>query len=81
MRKQRRAGVPGSAPGCGAGGERESGARAGGAGKGGALSMLLRAQQFGAGLRGFCGSGYSTSGFSSDPERSTVAEQPRLAPA
>jgi hypothetical protein len=35
----------------------------------------------GAGLRGFCGSRHSISDFSSDPERSAVAGQPRLAPA
>lgn len=33
----------------------------------------------GAGLRGFGGSEYSTSDFSSDPERFVVAGRPRLA--
>lgn len=42
MREQRRVGVPGSAPGCGAGEDAGGGRGLGARGKGGALSMLLR---------------------------------------
>lgn len=80
MREQRRFGVPGSAPGCGAGRTREEGA---GWGRGEERRTEHAPEDAAAGTRRrrLCGSRHSISDFSSDQERSVVAGPPRLAPS
>lgn len=80
MREQRRVGVPGSAPGCGAGEDAGGGHAGWGRGEGRRTEHAPEDAAAGTWLR-LCGSQRSTSDFSSDQERSVVAGPPRLAPS